>query len=299
MSSSDSDANSGQGANGDQPTGRENGIRIIADKKKNALLIIATDAEYATIEAALHKLDILPLQVLIEATIAEVTLNDTLQYGTQFFFASGRNSVGLTNASSNPTVLGSQIPNNQAFSGILAPEFPAFSIARTLGSAQFAIQALKSVTDVKVVSSPKLLVLDNEKARLQVGDLVPVITQSATAVSSAGAPVVNSVDYRETGVILTVRPRINAGGLVTLDLEQEVSDVVEHHDLDHQFADLPAAQDPQPGRRPGWRHDRARRPYQGQQDGRQFRRSRISRTSRSSDRCSEPRATPTSAPSCS
>jgi general secretion pathway protein D len=211
------------------------GIRIIADRKKNALLIRATDAEYEAIEATIRKLDLLPLQVLIEATIAEVTLNDTLRYGTQFFLNESGNAIGLTNASSNPTVLGSSvIPAATAFGGLMAPAFgglmapafPAFYVARTVGSVQFAIQALQNVTDVKVVSSPKLLILDNEQARLQVGDLVPIITQSAAVVSSAGAPVINSVDYRQTGVILSVRPRINAGGLVTLDIEQEVSDVV-------------------------------------------------------------------------
>ncbi len=71
-----------------------------------------------------------------------------------------------------------------------------------------------------------MLVLDKQQARLQVGDLVPTITQTATSVIAAGAPVVNAIQYQATGVILTVTPRINSGGLVTLDIEQEVSDVV-------------------------------------------------------------------------
>jgi general secretion pathway protein D len=203
------------------------GIRIIADRKKNALLIRATDAEYEAIESTIRKLDLLPLQVLIEATIAEVTLNDTLRYGTQFFLNGGGNAAGLTNVVTGQSTLGTVPAAAEAFgTALLAPAFPAFYLARTVGSVQGAIQALQNVTDVKVVSSPKLLILDNENARLQVGDLVPVITQTATAVTSAGAPVINSVEYRETGVILSVRPRVNAGGLVTLDIEQEVSDVV-------------------------------------------------------------------------
>jgi len=166
--------------------------------------------------------------VLIEATVAEVTLNNELQYGTQFFLG-GREIQGtLSNAQSTPTVLtpGQSFSNGDLFPGILAPNFPGLAIARTIGRQQFAIQALKNITDVQIISAPKLLIVDKQQARLQVGDLVPTITQSATSVISAGAPVVNSVQYQATGVILTVTPRINSGGLVTLDIEQEVSQVV-------------------------------------------------------------------------
>lgn len=210
------------GANG-------NGPQIIADRVNSALLVVATESEYATIEGAIRKLDIMPMQVMIEATIAEVTLNNELQYGTQFFLNSAEGRAILSNAlSPSPIVLGPSSPlsNAQLFPGTLAPNFPGFAIARTIGEQQFAIQALKTVTDVDIISAPKLLVLDKQPARLQVGDLVPTITQSATSVITTDAPVVNSVQYQPTGVILTVTPRINAGGAVTLDIEQEVSDVV-------------------------------------------------------------------------
>ena len=91
---------------------------------------------------------------------------------------------------------------------------------------QAALQALKNITDVQIISAPKLLIMDKQQATFQVGDLVPIITQSATSVITAGAPVVNNVQYQPTGVILTVTPRVNSGGLVTLDIDQEVSDVV-------------------------------------------------------------------------
>jgi general secretion pathway protein D len=205
-----------------------NGPQIIADHSNGALIIVATETEYATIEAAIRKLDVLPMQVLIEATIAEVTLNNQLQYGTQFFLSNNEGQATLSNAQSGATVLNPSNPISNAllFPGTLAPAFPAFTIARTLGEQQFALQALKNITDVQIISAPKLLVLDKEQARLQVGDLVPTITQSATSVISAGAPVVNNVQYQATGVILTVTPHINSGGLVTLDIEQEVSDVI-------------------------------------------------------------------------
>ncbi|MBV8536352.1 MAG: type II secretion system secretin GspD [Alphaproteobacteria bacterium] len=195
------------GEQGPQPT---RGIRIIPDRRNNALLIWATPSEYATIEATLRKIDILPLQVLVEATIAEVTLNDALQYGTQFFLNQHHNSEILSNGTTNA----------------ITPSFPGFAYTFTSSPANITITALQSVTDVRVISDPQLVVLDNQSARLQVGDIVPIVTQSAVSVTTAGAPVVNSVEYRETGVILQVTPRVNSGGLVTLDIEQQVSAVV-------------------------------------------------------------------------
>ena len=205
------------------------GPQIIADRSNSALVIVATEAEYANIEAAIHKLDVLPMQVMIEATIAEVTLNDELQYGTQYYLSNrDGQSITLSNATSGALALapGANPTNAQLFPGLLQPNFPGFAVARTIGAAQFALQALKTITDVQIISAPKLLVVDKQQATFQVGDLVPTITQSAISVATAGAPVVNSVQYQATGVILTVTPRVNSGGLVTLDIEQEVSDVV-------------------------------------------------------------------------
>ena len=215
----------GQDASG----GNARGPQIIADRSNSALVIVATDTEYATIEGAIRKLDIVPMQVLIEATVAEVTLNDALQYGTQFYLSTHEGQATFSNALSGvPTVIdpSNPISNSRLFPGTLAPNFPGFAVARTVGSMQFALQALKSITDVQVISAPKLLVVDKQQASFQVGDLVPTITQSAVSVVTAGAPVVNNVQYQPTGVILTVTPRVNSGGLVTLDIEQEVSDVV-------------------------------------------------------------------------
>lgn len=182
----------------------ESGIRIIADRRNSALLIYATPSEYSVIEGMLRKIDIVPLQVLIEATIAEVTLNDALQYGTQFFFTA--NHVDLT-LGATPT---------------LPTGFAGFAVSK---SPHFLLQALADVTQVRVLSAPRLLVFDNEPARLQVGQEVPILTGTATSTLAAGAPIVNSIDYHSTGVIMDVTPRVNSGGLVTLDIAQEVSDV--------------------------------------------------------------------------
>jgi general secretion pathway protein D len=183
-------------------------MRIIPDPQNNSILIYGTAQEIATTEAMLHKIDILPLQVLIDAVIAEVDLNDTLKYGTQFYF-----NAGITGALSFGT-------SAQQF----AENFPGFILGGP-GGKSFALTALQDVTKVRVLSSPQLLVLDNEAARIQVGDLVPYLTQTQQATIVSGAPVVNSIDYRETGVIMDVTPRVNSNGLVTLDIAQEVSAV--------------------------------------------------------------------------
>ena len=193
--------------------GAENRIRIIANRRNNALLIYATPSEYSVIEGMLRKIDIIPLQVLIEATIAEVTLNDDLQYGTQFFLKTGH--IAQT--------LGAPNPPFQPLGGLTFPStFSGFILSH---APRYAIEALAAVTKVKVLSAPQVMVLDNEPARLQVGQQVPVLTGTATSTLTTGAPVVNSVDYHATGVIMQVTPRVNSGGLVTLDIAQEVSDV--------------------------------------------------------------------------
>jgi len=186
-------------------------IRIIADEKKNALVILATSAEYRMIEATLKRLDITPLQVLIEVTIAEVGLIDDLRYGLQWFFQSGDVSATFSSLAS----------------GAVASAFPGFSFVFAGSDARVVLNALTEITDVQVISSPQLMVLDNQSARLQVGDQVPIATQSSVTVNDPDAPIVNSIQFRDTGVILEVTPRVNAGGLVVLDVLQEVSDVVE------------------------------------------------------------------------
>src|SRR4029077_664063 len=162
---------------------------------------------YAVLEGMLRKIDIIPLQVLIEATIAEVTLNDNLSYGTQFFLGHANNLSGTLSAGT---------------AAAFANNFPGFVLANGVRE---AINLLAKVTQVKVLSAPQVTVMDNEPARLQVGDLVPVIVQSQQSTLTSNAPIINSVEYRDTGVIMLVTPRVNSGGLVTLDISQEVSDV--------------------------------------------------------------------------
>jgi general secretion pathway protein D len=186
------------------------GVRFIADERNNAIVIVATPTQYELARATLERLDIVPLQVLIEVTIAEVTLDDDLRYGLQWFFESGNFSATLSNFES----------------GLASSIFPGFNAVFDSGHARSVLSALAQVTDVKVVSSPQLMVLDNQIARLHVGDQVPVATQAAVSITDPDAPIVNSVELVDTGVILEVTPRVNSSGLVTLEVVQDVSDAV-------------------------------------------------------------------------
>lgn len=193
-------------------------VRIMADEPNNAVLVLATPAEYDIIEEVLVKLDIQPLQVLIEATIIEIRLRDQLRFGLQYFIKSG--GLGITDTGS--TVL------SRGVNSLLQPNFPgfAFTLADT-DQARAILDTLSQLTEVKVVSSPQVMVLDNQPAKLHVGDQVPIITQSSISNVTDDSRTVNAVEYRDTGVTLEVTPRINASGLVTLEIAQEVSDVVE------------------------------------------------------------------------
>ncbi|PKU22589.1 type II secretion system secretin GspD [Telmatospirillum siberiense] len=186
-------------------------IRIIANHVNNAILIYATPEEQSTIEAMLRRIDILPLQVRIDAAIAEVTLTDDLQYGTQFYLKHGGVNGLLTTASTSSTSL--------------SGTYPGFVLTAKSGSAELVLSALSSVTNVRILSSPQIMVLDNQPARLLVGNLVPYLKETSQSTLTSTSSVVSSIDYRETGIILDVVPRVNKGGLVTLDLSQEVSAV--------------------------------------------------------------------------
>jgi general secretion pathway protein D len=197
-------------------------IKVIADRDNNALLILANGAEYEKIEEAIKKLDVVPRQVLVEVTIAEVTLTGALSYGLEWFFSGNNNLSGmLFNTNSNIRALPSDptgaVTPRQAFSAVWRA---------TGGNVTAVLSALASNTKVNVLSSPHIMVTDNQTAKINVGSSVPVQGQS-TITGVAGAPITTSVAYVDTGVVLSVRPHINSGGLVTLEISQEVSDVQE------------------------------------------------------------------------
>ncbi len=185
-------------------------LKIVPNEENNSLLILASPSEFGIIEAALKRLDVLPIQVLIEASIAEVTLTDDIRYGLQYSWLAGDGPVVLSESST----------------GSISPAFPGFSYLYTgATSIRAVLNAIESLTTVRVISAPKLVVLNNREAQLQVGDQVPISTQSSVGTTDSTAPIVNSIQLRDTGVILRVTPRANKSGRVILEVAQEVSDV--------------------------------------------------------------------------
>lgn len=193
----------------------QSALRIVPNESNNSLLIYANGEEFGFIREALEKLDQPVAQVLIEATLAEVTLTDDLRYGVNFQALASVGSAGLTFSNSNTG------------SGTPASSFPGFSVSLIGSDITSVLNALQSKTNVRVLSAPRLLTLNNEPALLQVGDQVPIVTQQAQSVTSPGAPIVNTIELRDTGVILQVTPRVNESGTITLDISQEVSDVAQ------------------------------------------------------------------------
>jgi general secretion pathway protein D len=186
------------------------GLSVAVDSSNNALIIRADGTEYASIERFLKEVDIAPDQVLMEVTIVEVTLNDTLKFGVEWFFKHDDQKFKLSKT------------------GTVASQFPGFSFTYVIPDVEVAINALGTVSDINVISSPKLLTLNNKPAILQVGDQVPIIVQSATGIRDADDPtIVNSVQFRDTGIVLRATPRIGKSGMVFVDIHQEVSDAVE------------------------------------------------------------------------
>lgn len=187
------------------------GVSVFADEANNSLIVLATPQQLRGVRRVVETLDAMPNQVLLEAMIAEVRLSDELRFGLNWAVESGEFDFAFS----------------EFATGAVTSTFPGFSVLFSGRDARAALNAVSSVTDVNVISSPSLMVLDNRTAILQVGDQVPIITQSSVSVLDPDAPIVNSVTLRDTGVILRVTPRVNDSGLVVLDVEQEVSDVVE------------------------------------------------------------------------
>jgi general secretion pathway protein D len=226
----------GGGAGGGQPL--LEGVRITADVAGNALLIYASTENYQIIARTLMQLDRPQLQVGIEATVAEVTLNDNLSYGVQFFLQGKASGVAgnISNIPTSPPGVASSVPgtgsSTPSGTGVaplvgaaLNRAFPAFNFL--IGSdnmPNMVLDALHAVTNTKVLSNPSLVVIDNQVATLMVGNDVPIQTGSATVLSASNT-VVNTIDYRSVGLILRVIPRISVNGNVRLDIEQEISQV--------------------------------------------------------------------------
>ncbi len=192
--------------------------KIIADEGLNALIILSTQEDYEFIKAAIERIDVIPRQVLLEGVVAEVSLKDELKLGISW--ALQFNPGGMRG------VLG-------GVEGTVGFDVPGATATDTTGSGTFTFAGtvggdFKTVIDMlatdsraKLLAVPHVLVSDNKEARIQVGQQVPVVS-SETFGSGTVAPQ-RTIQYKDIGIILKVKPRINEGGLVTLDITQEVS----------------------------------------------------------------------------
>lgn len=189
-------------------------IRVVADNNNNALLIHAPRRDYKRIEAALRQLDITPNQVLIEASIVEVTLTDETKYGLQWYFEGGLGNGGWrgTGVLGNSTT-GAINTAQQGFS---------YTVTNPLGAVRAVLNAMADKQLVNVISSPSVMVLDNQTASIQVGDQQPI--RSSTTVTDGGVST-SSIQYKDTGVLLSVTPSVNAGNLISMQINQSISDV--------------------------------------------------------------------------
>lgn len=202
-----------------QPSSSSNGpdsdqqnVHIVADKDTNSLIISAPEAVRVRLQTVLNEIDHEPAQIFIEASIVEVTLSKDLNYGVDWSKIASKGDLTVSNYTSSKTSF--------------TPIAPGFSISYLGTNISAAIDALSSQSKVKIVSAPKITTIENSPAVLQVGDQVPIVIQSAQSTSAGTAPVINSVDYRDTGVMLKVTPRITSQNRIELNVTQEVSSVV-------------------------------------------------------------------------
>ena len=187
-------------------------VRVVADDENNALMIYADGRQYEIIADALKELDVVATQVIIEASIMEVQLTDELSYGLQWVFKNGLSRHGGTG----------QFADSPSAIAATAPGF-SYTVKNASGNISAVLNALSEESLINIISTPSVMVLDNHTASIAVGDQVP-ISRGTTIVNNVTANVGNFV-FKDTGVQLSVRPSVNAGGLVTMDIRQSVIDV--------------------------------------------------------------------------
>ncbi len=219
-------------AGGGGIAGQDSGLRITAVEESNQLLVLASPLEWDAMQSAIRRLDIAPLQVHIETKILEVTLTGKLQYGVQWWFAGLRGSAPYNGVEYN--VL-NRSDRQRSGLGAAGPGEDGSIFWSYLNSKfQVAISALETSGQAKVLSAPSLVVINNQEAQINVGTQIPIQQQTFLTGSfgvqnnggnnnSLAGSGIGTVQYIDTGVILQVKPRVNPGGLVYLEVSQEVS----------------------------------------------------------------------------
>jgi type II secretion system protein D len=194
----------------------EDAMKIIADKNTNSIIIKALPIDYYSIKTIIQTLDATPQQVLIEAIIAEVTLTDALAHGVEYFFRQKGGSKEGGNISLTPSGV------TAGATGVLASGTKFFTLNRDIDA---IFNLIAKETEAEILSTPHILVRDEQTASIQVGQSEPIRT--GTSQPLAGTQPLEQIQYRDTGTILTVTPRIGENQMVTLDITQEVSSAIE------------------------------------------------------------------------
>lgn len=204
-------------------------ISIIADETNNALIIVATAQDYAIVQRVIKQLDVMPLQVLIDATIVEVTLTDELQYGIKWFLSHNSGGKNVASSGEETSTLFSDAATAAAVASTGGFGYAFLSNSGDIGA---VLDAAATDNKANVISSPSLMVLNNQEATIQVGKEVPILsssssnTNSVTDTNTTGV-ITNTIQMRETGITLTVKPRVNASGLVIMEIDQKADDILE------------------------------------------------------------------------
>jgi general secretion pathway protein D len=224
-------------------------VRIVADEVTNSLVVLATRRDYQLILDVLKRIDVVPRQVVLEVMIAEVVLGKGLEFGISYAFSDGslRNALPPTAADPTTDDDNDATPRTDPTSGtdlfnVLEPvagligtaqRVPgaggAFAVLKSGQDFQIFLNALQARTNVKMLAAPHVIAADNREAYILVGQSIPILTNT-TAFADSNGTISNSVQYRDTGKILTVLPQVNSKGLVNLQIRQEVSAVLETRD---------------------------------------------------------------------
>lgn len=201
-------------------------VRIIPDEGNNALVIVANAEQYGKIQKVIKELDVLPMQVLIDATIVEVTLNDDLKYGIQWYFSHNNGGTNIIKGGgANPEKDGIKL--SEIAAGVFSGGF-TYAFSSNSKDINAILKAEATNNNINVISSPSLMVLNNQEASIKVGDSVPMRTSQSTNTNDATNPIQTSgIQMVDTGINLSIRPRVNAGGLVLMDILQTVNGVKE------------------------------------------------------------------------
>ncbi len=190
-------------------------VEIIPDETNNAIVFKATAKDYAIIKKTLEQLDIVSRQVLLNVVVAEVTLDNSTEFGVQWFL---KNNVGNY---SGHALLDINDSLQTVTTGLGSTTGLSYGVFDSTDVLRGLVTAIGKDSKVSILSTPNLLAVDNKEAEIEVGEDVPTITGTVT---DANGGVTNTVQYKKTGIILTVTPHINSSGLVKLDLVQEVSE---------------------------------------------------------------------------